>query len=433
MSGQALDLRRSARIVWQLKALVGAVIALGFLGGAVYTALSPAIYLSSALVAISPSVKIASQAPVVTSPPVLAAALDGVDQGIPLATLQRRIQVEGAAVGLMSIVAEADNSRQAIDTANVVARSYIAYVGPGSSVTAGPVPVQLFEAATSAEGTTLPGRLFYAAGTGVLAGVLVGVTIALAVGRANRRLRERDEIADSIGVPVLASVRVAHPARPAGWARLLDRYQPAAADAWRLRGVLRELGHSGPAGADLTPGDCSSVAVLSLSGDRKALALGPQLAAFAASQGIPATLVFDSRQNAKVTATLRAACTEAGRRGPGRLDVRVTDNDDNAVPAHGPGGGLAVVVAVVDSRAPRVANTMRATTTVLGVASGAVTAQQLARVAASAAGDGRDIAGILVADPDPADPTTGRLPQLARLGQHRMPRRMTTAVTESRQ
>ena len=52
----------------------------------------------------------------------------------------------------------------------------------------------------------------------------------------------------------------------------------------------------------------------------------------------------------------------------------------------------------------------------LGVASGAVTAQQLARVAASAAADGRDIVGILVADPDPADQTTGRLPQLARTG-----------------
>jgi len=70
---------------------------------------------------------------------------------------------------------------------------------------------------------------------------------------------------------------------------------------------------------------------------------------------------------------------------------------------------------------------------VLGVASGAVSAQQLARVAASATGDGRDITGILVADPDPDDPTTGRLPQLARLGQRRMPIRTTTAVTEIRQ
>ena len=433
MNGQALDLRRSARIVWQLKALVGGIIALGFMGGAVYTVLSPAVYQSSALVAISPSVWIASQASVVTSPSVLATARAGVDRDIPLATLQQHIQVETAAYGLMAIVAEAGNSRQAIDTANVVARSYVAYVGSGSSLTTGSVPAQLFQAATSAEGTALPWRLFYAAGTGALVGTLMGVIVALAVGRANRPLRTRDEIADSIGVPIIASIRVSRPARPAGWAKLLNGYQPEADDALRLRRVLRELRNSGSADADLAPGEGSSVAVLSLSSDRKALALGPQLAAFAASQDVPATLVLDSRQDAKATAALRAACSEATRRGPGHLDITVTDSDDSAALAPRVVSGLAVVVAVVDSRAPRVASTMRATTTVLGVASGAATAQQLARVAASAAGDGRDIAGILVADPDLADPTTGRLPQLARLGQHRMPKRMTTAVTETRQ
>jgi hypothetical protein len=92
---------------------------------------------------------------------------------------------------------------------------------------------------------------------------------------------------------------------------------------------------------------------------------------------------------------------------------------------------LHLVVGVVDGQAPLVASTMRATKTVLSVASGAVTARQLARVAASAAGDGRAIAGILVADPDPADQTTGRIPQLARPGQHRMPTRMIGAVTEA--
>ena len=109
-------------------------------------------------------------------------------------------------------------------------------------------------------------------------------------------------------MPVLASVRVSHPAKPAGWAKLLDTYEPEAADAWRLRKVLRELGHAGSA-----PGDGSSVAVLSVAHDRKALALGPQLAAFAAKQGLPVTLVLDGRQAAKVTAALLAACAA----GPG--------------------------------------------------------------------------------------------------------------------
>jgi capsular polysaccharide biosynthesis protein len=434
MGGQALDLKRSAQIVWRLKWLVAALLVLGFLGGAGYTALSPPIYQSWAFVAIAPSADFNSQAALVTSKPVLAAALDGTDSGLPLATLRSRIFVLQAVAGMMSIAAKGNTPAQAIGTANEVARSYIAYAGSGENGAAAPVPVQMFQPATSASGTTLPWRLFYASGTGVLVGALIGVIVALAIGRSTRWLRERDEIADSIGVPVMASVRVGHPAKAAGWTKLLDSYEPEASDAWRLRKVLRELGYSGSApgdgfAGDGSPGGGSSVAVLSLARDRTALALGPQLVAFAAQQGIPATLVLDARQDAKITAALRAACEAAGSRGPGRPDVAVINPAEGAVPV----GGLVVVVAVVDGRAPRVAATMRATTTVLGVTSGAVTAQQLTRVAASAAGDGRDITGILVADPDPGDPTTGRLPQLARLGQQRMPIRTTTAVTETMQ
>lgn len=421
MDGQALDLKRSAQIVWRLKWLVTAIVVLGFLGGAVYTVLSPPIYQSRAVVALPLSADINNQAALVTSKPVLASALAGVDRGLSVTTLRDRIHVLSPVAGIITVQAKGNTPAQAIGTANVVARSYVAYTSSGINGVTEPVPAQMFLPATSAAGTTLPWRLFYAAGTGVLAGALIGVIAALAIGRGQRWLRVRDEIADSIGVPVLASVRVGHPAKPAGWTKLLDTYEPEAADAWRLRKVLRELGHAGPA-----PGDGSSVAVLSLASDSKALALGPQLAAFAARQGMAATLVLDSRQETKVTAALRAACAAAGTRGPGRPDLAVINPDIEVLPA----GGLVVVVAVVDGRAPRVAATMRATATVLAVTSGAVTAQQLTRVAASAAGDGRDITGILVADPDPDDPTTGRLPQLARLGQVRMPNRTTTAVTE---
>ena len=90
------------------------------------------------------------------------------------------------------------------------------------------------------------------------------------------------------------------------------------------------------------------------------------------------------------------------------------------------------MVAVVDGQTPQVADTMRTTATVLGVSAGAATAEQLARVAASAAADGRDITGILVADPDPADHTTGRLPELARPAHRKMPTRVTSTSTETR-
>jgi hypothetical protein len=93
---------------------------------------------------------------------------------------------------------------------------------------------------------------------------------------------------------------------------------------------------------------------------------------------------------------------------------------------------LTVVVSVVDSRSPRVPEMMRTTATVLGVSAGAVTAEQLARVAVNVAANGREINGILVADPEPTDRTTGRIPQLARPVQRRLPTRLNGLGTETR-
>lgn len=431
MNGQALDFRRSAQIVRRHKILVGAVAALGLLAGAGYTVLNPSAYTSSTLLVVSPAVNISTQAVVVTSDPVLSPALRSAGPGLSLGTLRSRVQAKRLTSQLMSINAQGDTPAQAEETANAVTRSYAAYVSSASSPV-GQVPTRILQPATTGTGTSLPIRLAGAIVPGILFGALIGAVIALVIGRKDRRLRERDEMADAIGVPVLASVGVRHPSDAAGWLKLLEDYEPGAVDAWRLRKALHQLGIAGVNPADLRAGSGSSLAVLSLSADRHALALGPQLAVFAASLGIPTALVVGPQQDANTTATLRAACTSApgASRRSRNLHVTVSDQENTD---QLPGIALTVVVAVVDGQSPRIADTMRAALTVLGVAPGAVTAEQLARVAANAAGDGRDIAGILVADPDPADRTTGRLPQLARSGQDRMPTRMTGAVTETRQ
>ena len=430
MSRQALDLKRSAQIVRRHKILVGAVAALGLLAGIAYTVLNPAAYTSSVLLVVPPSVSISTQAVVVTSDPVLVPVHRSAVPGVPLDTLRGRIQVSRLTSQLMSISARGDTPAQAQQTASAVTRSYAAYVGAANSPV-GQVPTRILEGATTATGTSLPIRLAEAAVPGVLFGALIGAVIAVVIGRKDRRLRERDEMADSIGVPVLASIGVRHPSDAAGWLKLLEGYEPGAVDAWRLRKALHQLGIAGVA-TDVRAGSPSSLAVLSLSADRTALALGPQLAVYAASLGIPTALVVGPQQDANTTATLRAACTSApGASGRSRnLHVTVSDQEDAE---QLPGIALTVVVAVVDGQDPGVAGTMRAALTVLGVTPGAVSAEQLARVAANAAGNGRDITGILVADPDPADRTTGRLPQLARSGQHEVPTRMTGAVTETRQ
>ena len=209
---------------------------------------------------------------------------------VSLQTLRSRIQVKSLTSDIISISAQGKTAAQAERTANAVADSYVAYVRSASRP-GPPVQARILQPATTATGTPLPIRLLVTGGLGALIGALIGAIVALAIGRKDRRLRERDEIADSIGVPVLASIPVGHPSDAAGWAKLLEDYEPGVVDAWRLRKALHHLGLTDVNHTDVSAGSGSSLAVLSLSSDPKALALGPQLAVFAASLGIPTALV----------------------------------------------------------------------------------------------------------------------------------------------
>lgn len=444
MSQQALDLRTSLHLVRRHKFLVGGAILLGIVGGGGYATLHPPMLTSTALVVLpqtqqgaaagtgaggtGPDPYTATQEVIAGSNDVLSAALPKVHPATTLTALRQEIQVGSLTPYVISITAKSKVAADAEAAANAVANSYISYIG-GTGSAVGHVSAQLLEPASAAAGPTPVKSLVAFALVGAISGLLIGSVIALALGRKDRRLRERDEIADSIGVPVLVSVPVRHPSDAAAWADLLQHYQPEVVDAWRLHKALRDLGLVGLKPSDLGVASGSSLTVLSLSSDRRALALGPQLAVFAASQGIPTALVLGPQQDTDITATMRAACATPPPQRPGDLHVTVIDRD------HGdqlPRAALTVVVAVVDGQNPRVSETLATTMTVLGVSAGAATAGQLARVAANAAAADRDIVGIFVADPDSADQTTGRLPQVARPGQPKMPTRITGTATEVR-
>jgi capsular polysaccharide biosynthesis protein len=393
--------------------------------------LRPAMQTSSALVVLPQSVhNVATQVVIASSDPVLIGAQRTLGSGGPPQTLRNVIKVKSVTSDIISISAASKIAAQAEHTADAVADSYVAYVNSPSRP-GPPVQARILQPALNATATPLLKRLLVAGGLGVLLGMIIGAIVALATGRKDRRLKVRDDIADSIGIPVLASISVDRPSDAAGWVRLLEDYQPGAVDALRLRKTLRYLGLTDVDHASLGAGRSISLAVLSLSSDPKALALGPQLAVFAASVGIPTVLVIGPQQDVNATAMLRAACSTplkpAGRSGNLRVAVSDHRNADQLLSS-----GLAVVVGVVDGQTPQVADTMRATATALGVSSGAATAEQLARVTANAAADGREIAGVLVADPDPADHTTGRLPELARPAHRKMPTRNTSTYTETR-
>ena len=421
MSEQALDLRRFVRSVQRHKILVSTVTALGLLAGGGLALLFPPALTSKALVVLPRSApNIPTQVVIAGSDPVLSRALPEVGRGVSLQALRGEVQVKSLTSYLISVTATGTTAARAEATANAVARSYIGYIDSASSPVGG-VPANMFESATTATGPAPAARLLAYLLLGAIVGALAGVIAAGAVSRTDQRLRRRDEIANSIGLPIFASLPVGHPADAAGWTKLLENYTPGAVPAWHLRNALKELGVIRASDSNGSNGAGSSLAVLSLSCDPGAFALGPQLAVFAASLGIPTALVIGPQQDATATATLRTACAsvppESSRR-PGNLRVAVCD-DGNVKDQ--PDTALTVIVAVVDGQNPCVADTLRATTTLLGVSAGAATAEQLARAAVSAAADGRDVAGILLADPDPADRTAGRVPQLARVAQPRPP------------
>ena len=451
MSGQALNLRRLAQIVRRHKILVGVVTALGLLMGVAYSVLTPPALTSTALVVLPEAVQsaastagsgttttttqgpdgyMAAQVVIATSDPVLSGALPTISPATSLEALRSKVKVTSPAVGILSFSGTGRTAAQAKATANAAAKSYT-HLSSASTPT-GRAMAHILDPATVAAGRGPLKRLLIDAVIGAVIGALIGIIAALAIGRSDRRLRERDEIAASIGVPVLAALPVGHPGNAAGWAKLLEDYKPGDLDAWRLRSALRQLGMTGFNGGNRSDGASSSLAVLSLSSDPGAFALGPQLAVFAASLGIPTALVIGPQEDTDATAMLRTACAvppPAPSKRSSHLSVTVSGGDYVNEP---PGAALTVVVTVVDAQIPQVADMMRTTATVLGISAGATTAEQLARIAASLAADGREIAGILVADPEPADRTVGRIPDRPRPAQYRPPARLNSMKTETR-
>ena len=274
MSEPTLDMRRSLRIVRRHKRIVIIAAALGLLVGAAFTVLKPPLLKSEAQVMLPTGAGkyIGTQAVIASSDPVLAEAGQQLSPPTSVQALRTRVQTKGLTTNIIAITAEGATAAQARNTANAVAGSYKGYINrvitPG-----GIMQATVILRATPATGTSLPSRVLLLGGLGALLGALIGAIIALAIGRSDRHLRERDEIADTIGVPVLASIPVAHPSDAAGWTRLLEEYNPGAVPAWNLRKALQHLGLT-----DLKGGSGGGRAVLALSTAPGAHALRPHAA-----------------------------------------------------------------------------------------------------------------------------------------------------------
>jgi capsular polysaccharide biosynthesis protein len=261
----------------------------------------------------------------------------------------------------------------------------------------------------------------------------VGLTVALILAalsvvlfaRRDRKLTYRDEIADAVGSPVIASLRSQAPRTVAGWAALVEGYSPGTVDAWALRQALRQLVLDDGAQGSRRPGQAgtrfphpTSIAVVSLSDDLRGLALGVQLASYAASAGIRTRLVAAGQGHESAAAPWAAFQVLRDRD-----EVRPNLNVDTEA-ATAADEEMTVFLAVLDRREPRLPPALASAVTVLAVAAGSATAEDLARAAVTADDAGSRIDGVAVADPDNLDRTTGRLLQHERAQQVPLPIRM---------
>jgi hypothetical protein len=421
-----MSLRRAFELIRRNKAVVGGAVGLGLIIGAAFGSINPPQLASSALVVL-PNTKIPTNTMVLlaTSDPVLTTARPNISPApAGISSLREQVTAVSSSANIISVTAKGSGASAAESAANAVANSFVGYLASAESPI-GQVNGHVLQPATTASGPNpLVHRLVYGL-IGAIIGLIVGLIAAIVRGRGDRRLRTRDDLANAIGVPVLASLPVSHPANAQDWAKLLDSYQPGVVHGWRLRKTLQ---HLNVAGVNLTADreeEPPVVAVVTLAKDAHALALGPQLAAFSASLGIPTALAIGPSQAPDVTAALRTAC--AGWQGSrSSLQVAVVDGDSPDMPSD---VALTVLVTVVDVTSPQAVKELPVTTALIGVSAGGATAEQLAATAMRVAGKGREVVGMLVADPDQSDRTTGRIPQLPR-PVHRMPTRLTGMPTE---
>ena len=289
-------------------------------------------------------------------------------------------------------------------------------IAAGTPVGSSATGTLVIQRATAAEGPSMVMRLLIWAPAGALAGAIVAVALVLATARRDPRVRLRDEIADAIGSPVLAAIASRPQRSVAGWSALLGAYQATPMESWALRQVLRGLvpakGQSRIAGRVDHP---QSLTVVSLSGDGRGLAIGPQLAAFASSLGIATRLVPTVGHDR--APTLWACATE--HTAPARPNLFLGN-----VP-NGEQVDLTIFLVVVERRLPYLGDTPASAATILSVGAGTATEQELARVAVAVDDAGRRIDGIVVADPDQTDRTSGRHTIAERSSWPALPTRLT--------
>jgi len=303
-------------------------------------------------------------------------------------TTSKRIASEGSSTSagqadtalLASLTAQQTQSTLQLDNLN----SQIAEAQLGES--AANAGTEVIQKATSAFPPNIVGAFLFVLIGGVIGFVLVSVLIVLRY-RGDPRLRRRDQIAEAVGVPVVLSLSTTRRSKTSDWAEWLGHYEPSSNERWRVRKALRDLGI-----ADGTP---HTLLVVALDGDDAGVVAAPQLAVCAASLGTSVSMNVPGKD--RYSMDLRAALKRTTVSG---LGPNIKSGVNRA--------GLTIMPMMVDVLRPTLLR-KHADSTVLVVSAGFASAEDLARVAISAADSKQPFSSIVVTNPDPDDLTTGRI------------------------
>ncbi len=264
---------------------------------------------------------------------------------------------------------------------------------------------------------------------GLLIGLFVGIIAALVRARVDSRLTRRDDIAAAAGVPVLTSVSLPRRWRSPDFGYLLDDWSPSVAESARLARLLQSLPslHTAGDAADSRGiaavngtnghGRDSTLTIVEkgleitfalYAGDVFAEAVVVRLAAYTASLGLPVTVVVPDEVplgHLSSAVERRHAGLETGRRDLDLVYASQAGKWD--------GRSLRVHILVLDKSDPGFSERAFQGPGVLGTAvlvlsAGFATREQVADAAESASYEHLRLAGVVVANPEPSDPTTGR-------------------------
>ncbi|NIK60650.1 Wzz/FepE/Etk N-terminal domain-containing protein [Kribbella shirazensis] len=404
MSAQQLDVKKSWRAIRRDRLLIVAIASIGLVAGVAYAFAQPPMHTASSMVVLPPppsadpekatgTQSVETQVFIAESAPVLHSAGQNLSPALSTEVVRSRVTVTAVTDDIIRIDAKGTSAGQAIQLANAMSEIYLVFITTGQGLPGDlgkKTGARVLEEATSARGGSMVLHSGIYGGLGALLAAIAAAIGVLIRARGDRRLRLRDEVADAVGLPVLASVSSYRAVDPSDWAQLLNRYAPSAVDAWSLRKILHHLN------LDLKAGP-ASLTVISFADDDKARPLGPQLAAFATSIGISTAIVVDKH-------------TESP---PGSVS-------------------LDIHLVLVDRDAPHLDGSTRTTSTIVALSAGTVTAEELARLAVATAADDRTIDGLVVTDPDPFDRTIGRVSQSQRRSSSRLPTLLTGTARRTR-